>query len=125
MKKQRYHAPPVGNRVDVGQRRESRVDAKNLDCAPQAPIHPGFYEEIRPAWPISACSPVLGTTHPRRQAGMSHTRQLGPSFYPGRSGNRPPYTACDPITAGLPHGIYAGYSPTLAPQAPLHPGFSD
>jgi hypothetical protein len=27
---------------DAGQRPESGVRAKNLDCAPQAPLHPGY-----------------------------------------------------------------------------------
>ena len=45
--------------------------------------------------------------HTRRQTGMSHTRQLGPNFYPGRSEIDSPYTAYGPVTTGLPHGIYS------------------
>lgn len=46
--------------------------------------------------------------HPHCQARIGRTRSLEPNFSPGRSGNRLPYTACGPVTAGLPDGIYTG-----------------
>ena len=48
--------------------------------------------------------------HTRRQAGMGHTRQLEPTFYPGRAETDPliPHTVQLPLDSL--HSIYAGYA---------------
>ena len=61
---------------------------------------------------------TLSRRHTHRQAGMGHTRQLGPSFYPGRSETDPliPHAVqlpLDPLMVSTPAGLICNFTPRI------------
>ncbi len=64
-----------------------------------------FYEEIRPAWPISAWRPVLGAILAARP-GWATLGNWNPPSIRADLKPTPVYRLRSSYTAGLPHGIY-------------------